>query len=223
MAGNFVASAAANAVGNLATEYAAPYVSYFFRFGKIVEDFKSGRNQLKLKKDRVQNDVDEAIRQTETADFPQVGRRAPLEGIEFLLSNDHFLPSESSKAAFSGIIKALSGDGVNMVGLYGMPGVGKTTLAEQVGKHAREQKLFDKVLIFTVSRTPNINKIQDKIAESLGLKFEAATEAGRAEELLRRLRSEQKMFIIVDDVWDPLEMKFIGIPFGDEHEGCKIF
>ncbi|XVF70701.1 hypothetical protein PTKIN_Ptkin11bG0183600 [Pterospermum kingtungense] len=62
---DFAASAAAGTVGNLATEYAAPYVSYFFRFGKIVEDFKNRKNQLELKKDRVKNDVDEATRQTE--------------------------------------------------------------------------------------------------------------------------------------------------------------
>ncbi|XVF70600.1 hypothetical protein PTKIN_Ptkin11bG0175800 [Pterospermum kingtungense] len=281
---DFAASAAAYTLGNLATEYASSYVSYFFRFRKIVEDFKNRRSQLELKKDRVQNDVDEAIRQTEviekdvqdwlmraekalgeaqnledeiersnkcfkwcpnwgwryslskkvakktlhisklleTSDFPRVGCRAPLEGIEFLLSNDHFLPSESSKAAFSGIIKALNSDGVNMVGLYGMPGVGKTTLAEQVGKQAREQKLFDKVVIFTVSQSPNIKNIQDKIAEALGLNFGASTEAGRAEELWRRLRGEKKILIIIDDVWDILELKHIGIPLGDDHKCCKI-
>ncbi|XVF70612.1 hypothetical protein PTKIN_Ptkin11bG0176900 [Pterospermum kingtungense] len=280
----FAASAAANTLGNLATDYASSYVSYFFRFGKIVEDFKNRKNQLELKKDRVKNDVDEAIRQTEviekdvqdwltkaekelgeaqnledeikrsikcfnwcpnwgwryclskkvakktlsisklleTSDFPRVGRRAPLEGIEFLLSNHHFLPSQSSNAALSGIIKALNSDGVNMVGLYGMPGVGKTTLAEQVGKHAREGKLFGKVVIFTVSQIPNIHKIQDKIAEALGLKFEATTDEGRAEELLRRLNGEQKILIIIDDVWDRLELKHIGIPLGEDHKGCKI-
>ncbi|XWS10859.1 hypothetical protein CRYUN_Cryun38cG0034100 [Craigia yunnanensis] len=64
MAAEFATSAAANIVGNLTTEYASPYVSYFFRFGKIVEEFKNQRKELELKKDRVKNDVDEAIRQT---------------------------------------------------------------------------------------------------------------------------------------------------------------
>ncbi|TYH74848.1 hypothetical protein ES332_D05G431900v1 [Gossypium tomentosum] len=54
-----------NTVGNLATEYASPYLSYFFRFGKIVEEFKIQRKALELKKDRVKNDVDAAIRRTE--------------------------------------------------------------------------------------------------------------------------------------------------------------
>ncbi|WRX28895.1 NB-ARC - like 10 [Theobroma cacao] len=109
-----------------------------------------------------------------------------------------------------------------MIGLYGMPGVGKTTLAEVVGKQAREQKLFDKVVIVTVSQTPNINKIQDKIAEILGLKYETNTEEGKAEELWRRLKDQKKMLIIVDDVWKEFKLQTIGIPFGGEHKGCKI-
>ncbi|WRX28894.1 NB-ARC - like 10, partial [Theobroma cacao] len=111
-----------------------------------------------------------------------------------------------------------------MIGLYGMPGVGKTTLAEVVGKQVqeKEQKLFDKVVIVTVSQTPDINKIQDKIADIFGLKFEKNSKEGKAEELWRRLKGEKKILIILDDVWKKLELQTIGIPFGGEHEGCKI-
>ncbi|XP_022735532.1 probable disease resistance protein At1g12280 [Durio zibethinus] len=282
MAAEFAASAAANAVGNLTTEYASPYVSYFFRFGKIVEEFKNRRNELELKSDRLKNDVEEAIRQNEviekdvldwlkraekeleetrcleaeiermkcfnwcpswgwrfclskkvakktisidkllvSCNFPQVGHRAPLEGIEFFTSKD-FMPNESSNFTFNEIIKALNTDGVNMIGLYGMPGVGKTTLAKEVGKHAKEQKLFDKVVMATMSQAPNLSKIQDKIAELLGLKFEASTKEGKAEELERRLQGVEKILIIIDDVWNEFKLQTAGIPFGVEQGGCKV-
>ncbi|XP_022735537.1 probable disease resistance protein At4g27220 [Durio zibethinus] len=282
MAAEFAASGAANAVGNLATEYASPYVGYFFRFGKIVEEFKNRRKELELKSDRVKNDVEEARRQNEviekdvqdwqqraetelketqsleaeierkkcfnwcpswgwryclskkvakktisinklleSCNFPRVGHLAPLQGIEFFPSKD-FMPNESSKFTFNEIIKALNTDGVNMIGLYGMPGVGKTTLAKEVGKHAKEQNLFHKVVMATMSQTPNINKIQDKFAELLGLKFKASTEEGKAEELRLRLLGVNKILIIIDDVWDDFKLRTIGIPFGVEHEGCKI-
>ncbi|XVF77836.1 hypothetical protein PTKIN_Ptkin14bG0079200 [Pterospermum kingtungense] len=282
MAAEFATSAAANAVGNLTAEYASPYVSYFFRYRKIVEEFKNQRKELEMKIDRVKNDVYEAIMQTEiiekdvqdwlkraekelketqsleaeiegkkcfnwcpswgwqycltkrvakktpylnklleSSNFQRVGHRAPLQGIEFLPSKD-FMPSRSSNSTFNEIIKALNTNGLNMIGLYGMPGVGKTTLAKEVGKHVKEKKLFDNVVMVTMSQTPTINKIQDKIAELFGLKFEASTDEGKAEELWRRLKGVKKILIIIDDVWNEFKLQTIGIPFGVEHEGCKI-
>ncbi|MFQ6657896.1 hypothetical protein Gotur_027377 [Gossypium turneri] len=105
----------------------------------------------------------------ETSNFAQVGYRGFLQGIEFITSTD-FMDSESSKSAFNQIMEAIKV--VNTIGLHGMPGVGKTTLAKEVGKHAREQKLFDKVVMFTMSQNPNIRTIQDKVAEMFGLEFQ---------------------------------------------------
>ncbi|XP_017985184.1 PREDICTED: probable disease resistance protein At4g27220 isoform X2 [Theobroma cacao] len=281
MAAEFVAAATAGTIGNLATEYASPYLSYFFHFGKIVEDFKNRRNELELKRHRVKNDVDEAIRQTEviekdvedwltrtekalgeaqnleaelernkcfswcpswgwryrlskrvakktlcisqlskTCNFQRVGHRAILPGLEFIPSKD-FMSSESSNSALKEIMDALKKGDVNMIGLYGMGGVGKTTLAKEVGKQAKQ--LFDKVVIVTVSQAPNVHNIQDKIADFLDLVFEKKTIEGKAEQLWLRIKDVKKILIILDDVWEELDLKAIGIPFGDDHNGCKIF
>ncbi|TYH74835.1 hypothetical protein ES332_D05G430800v1 [Gossypium tomentosum] len=157
----------------------------------------------------------------ETSNFAQVGYRRPLQGIEFITSTV-FMDSKSSKSAFNQIMEAINAKGVNMIGLHGMPGVGKTTLAKEVGKHAREQKSFDKVVMFTMSQNPNIRTIQDKVAEMFGLNFHTNTEEGRAEELFRSMQRVNEILVIVDDLWEEFKMETIGIPFGDEHEGCKI-
>ncbi|KAA3452945.1 putative disease resistance protein [Gossypium australe] len=155
----------------------------------------------------------------ETSNFAQVGYRRSLQGIEFITSTD-FMDSESSKSALNQIMEAIKV--VNMIGLHGMPGVGKTTLAKEVGKHAREQELFDKVVMFTMSQNPNIRTIQDKVAEMFGLNFHSNTEEGRAEELFRSMQGVKKILVIVDDLWEEFKLERIGIPFGDDHKGCKI-
>jgi disease resistance protein RPS2 len=108
-----------------------------------------------------------------------------------------------------------------MIGLYGMGGVGKTTLVKEVGRRAKELHLFDEVLIATVSQNPNATGIQDQMADSLDLKFDKKSKEGRAKELWQRLQGK-KMLIVLDDVWKDIDFQEIGIPFGDDHRGCKI-
>uniref|UniRef100_A0A6N2K8R6 AAA+ ATPase domain-containing protein n=1 Tax=Salix viminalis TaxID=40686 RepID=A0A6N2K8R6_SALVM len=166
----------------------------------------------------------ETLRKLEenSRDFrPKVSHKAPLQDIEFLPSKE-FTPSESSKEAFEQIMKALKDDNVNMIGLYGMGGVGKTTLVKEVGRRAIETQLFDEVLLATVSQNPNVTDIQDRIADRLRLQFDVKTKEGRADLLWQRLKKEKKLLVILDDVWKVVNLKEIGIPVGDDHRGCKV-
>jgi len=152
--------------------------------------------------------------------FPKVSHKTPLQDIEFLPS-EGLTPSESSNEAFEQIMKALKDDTVNIIGLYGMGGVGKTTLVKEVGRGAKELQLVDEVLIATVSQNPNVTDMQDQMADSLGLHFDGKSEKGRAGRLWQRLQGK-KMLIILDDAWKDIDLKEIGIPFGDAHRSCKI-
>ncbi|XP_022747894.1 probable disease resistance protein At4g27220 [Durio zibethinus] len=67
----------------------------------------------------------------------------------------------------------------------------------------------------------DIKKIQELIADELGLKFETQSEPGRAGELRNRLK-KSKVLVILDDIWDKLDMEALGVPYGGEHQGCKI-
>ncbi|KAJ6301128.1 hypothetical protein OIU77_015438 [Salix suchowensis] len=165
----------------------------------------------------------ETLRKLEekSKEFQKVSHKAPLQDIEFLPSKE-FTTSESSKEAFEQIMKALKADNVNMIGLYGMGGVGKTTLVREVGRRAKESQLFDVVLLATVSQNPNVMYIQDRMAESLGLDFDVKTIEGRAGRLWQRLETVKKLLVILDDVWKDVNLKEIGIPFGDDHRGCKV-
>lgn len=87
------------------------------------------------------------------------------------------MPSKSSEKAFNLIVEALKEDDVSMIGLYGMAGVGKTTLANEVGKKARELRIFYAVLI-CVSDSRH-KKHLNQIADILDLRFKKKTQEGR--------------------------------------------
>ncbi|KAK9024508.1 hypothetical protein V6N11_004667 [Hibiscus sabdariffa] len=187
----------------------------------------SWRYQLSKKAKKKTMDISELLETIST--FGQPGRvgypaTSTLPTIQFLCSKD-FVVSKSSKTAFNQIVQALKDDNISMVGLWGMGGVGKTTLVHEVGKQVQAQnpKLFDKVVITTVSQKPNFEAIQDQIAKYIG--FDMKTGDGRRseQELWLRLKKEERILIILDDVWTYVNIKEkIGIPVGEDHKGCKV-
>jgi len=56
----------------------------------------------------------------------------------------------------------------------------------------------------------------------LSLRFEETTILGRAQRLRQRIKMEKSILIILDNIWTILDLKIVGIPFGNEHNGCKL-
>ncbi|GAY62531.1 hypothetical protein CUMW_218560 [Citrus unshiu] len=100
-----------------------------------------------------------------------------------------------------------------------MGGVGKTTLVKQVAKKVMEDKLIDEVVMAEVTQNPDPQKIQDKLASDLGMKFDLNDSIHhRASRLRERLKQEKRVLIILDNIWTKLELDAVGIPSGDVDE-----
>ncbi|XP_058000241.1 uncharacterized protein LOC110660410 isoform X5 [Hevea brasiliensis] len=119
------------------------------------------------------------------------------------------------------IMDSLRDPDLNMIGVYGMGGVGKTTLAREVHRRAQYDKLFDVVIFVTVSQSLELRRIQAEVAEVLGLDLHEEGILLRANRLYERLNKE-KILIILDDIWTKLQLEEVGIPFGPDCNGCKI-
>ncbi|XP_038691629.1 probable disease resistance protein At1g61310 [Tripterygium wilfordii] len=132
---------------------------------------------------------------------------------------------ESRKPVLDQIVDVLKDESIDVVVLSGVEGIGKTTLAKEAAKKAKEMQLFDHVIMALVSKNVNLREIQDQIADMLGLKFTEGSNYGRARRLSSRIKSENKILIILDDVSKSLDLESVGIPYGDnlgDGKVCKI-
>ncbi|KAI9100869.1 hypothetical protein K1719_023993 [Acacia pycnantha] len=135
-------------------------------------------------------------------EFDKMVRPAELPGIKYHASSKDLIDFESRKEKVKELVKVLEEGNHDMIGLQGMGGTGKTTLATQVGKKLEESKSFEKVIFVVVSNPPDVNKIRGDIARQLGLKLEERVEADHSKLLWSRIsNNEKKLLIILDDVW----------------------
>ncbi|PHT37274.1 hypothetical protein CQW23_24974 [Capsicum baccatum] len=130
----------------------------------------------------------------------------------------------SRKLTEDEVMEALRNERVNIVGICGMGGVGKTTMVEKIRRRVRQEKLFNDIVMVTVSQQLNLKKIQGEIARGVGLTLEGDDLLQRGDELRSRLMSKDShVLVILDDVWEVVDLKRLGIPRCNDHNyWCKV-
>ncbi|KAH7690496.1 P-loop containing nucleoside triphosphate hydrolase protein [Dioscorea alata] len=150
-------------------------------------------------------------------------KRSPPSTIDSLLFNEDYVIFNSRKSHEEKILEALKDDVVHLIGLCGMGGVGKTTLVKEVAKQAREHGLFGEVVMVTVSQNKDLKKIQNDIAECLGFHLKEENVEVRAIKLAERIiATENKVLVILDDLWKMLDLSKVRIPRPQVGITCKV-
>ncbi|XP_074269650.1 uncharacterized protein LOC141592752 [Silene latifolia] len=157
-------------------------------------------------------------------DLTRPMRRAEMEGIP-----TNFVGLESRNELLRKIVKALASNDVQAVGVYGMGGSGKSTLAKEI-VNSKANGIFQKTIMVEISESPNIEFIQDQIADGLDLPlYDLHGIPQKATRLYNRLKQGEqseggrndtikKILIVLDNIWKEIDLLQIGIPC----EYCKL-
>ncbi|CAH8252030.1 unnamed protein product [Arabidopsis lyrata] len=116
-------------------------------------------------------------------------------------------------------------DGSGILGLYGMGGVGKTTLLTKINNNfSKIGDRFDVVIWVVVSRSSTVRKIQRDIAEKVGLggmEWGERNDNQTAVDIHNVLR-RRKFVLLLDDIWEKVNLKAVGVPYPSKDNGCKV-
>ncbi|KAF2282609.1 hypothetical protein GH714_043737 [Hevea brasiliensis] len=120
---------------------------------------------------------------------------------------------------FDKIQEFLMMDDVSVIGIWGMGGVGKTTLVAHIHNVLLQRQ--ENVYWVTVSQDFSIYKLQNSIAKTIG--FDLSNEDDlkkRAAKLSKALSEKQEFVLILDDLWNYFPLKEVGILAREK--GCKL-
>ncbi|KAJ7950404.1 Disease resistance protein [Quillaja saponaria] len=176
------------------------------------------RHQLSRSAKKMAKDVVE-LKEKEPP-IERVAYRPSLQGLASTsaAASRGFTTFKSRMSIVEVIMEALMDPSVNMIGVYGLGGVGKTALVKEIAVKAKEANVFDVVVIAVVTQTPDLKRIQSEIADLLGLKFDEESVLGRASRLRERINKEKKILVILDDIWGRIDLEEVGIPFQEDYK-----
>ncbi|RVW84136.1 putative disease resistance protein [Vitis vinifera] len=134
-------------------------------------------------------------------------------------------PTVGLESTFDKVWRSLEEEDVGMIGLYGLGGVGKTTLLTQINNHfLKTSHSFDVVIWVVVSKTPNLERVQNEIWEKVGFcddKWKSKSRHEKAKEIWRAL-CKKRFVMLLDDMWEQMDLLEVGIPPPDQQNKSKL-
>ena len=190
-------------VQTLETKYEKKYKN---QKGKLLDQLFS-RKRVKLSKDMVK-------KCTKLHELWSEGSLALVKKLPEPVITMH-APKIEDKSSLHVAVKDVLGylqiPDVRRVGLWGMVGVGKTTIMQNVNNNADIAKMFDIVIWLTVSKDWSIEKLQRAIMERLKMNVEDITEPNEVAQRISTELEGKNHLLLLDEVWEVFDLHKIGI------------
>ncbi|PRQ36868.1 putative P-loop containing nucleoside triphosphate hydrolase, leucine-rich repeat domain, L [Rosa chinensis] len=168
------------------------------------------RHQLSRKSTKL---VQEVVELFGKKDFANIAYDVSPEEV-CVISTKDYEAFDSRTSVVKKIMDELRNSDTDIIGVYGIGGVGKTTLVKEVYRQAiKDKKLFDDVVIIVdVKQISDLEGIQKKIVDKLGMDIVGDESIDRrARRLCDRLK-DKRALIILDDVVERIDLEVVGLP-----------
>ncbi|KAF7840380.1 cyclic phosphodiesterase-like [Senna tora] len=126
-------------------------------------------------------------------------------------------PYPTRRPILDDFMKALANPHTHIIGVIGSKDEIEDRFIPKVRRRIERDKVFDVVLTVTISKKPDLNKIQDEIAGQLGFNFNKKSKGERACEVLGRIKQEKNILVILLDVYKALDFEAIPHPESTKH------
>ncbi|CAK7345780.1 unnamed protein product [Dovyalis caffra] len=118
----------------------------------------------------------------------------------------------------SKVLAHIRSEKIHQIGIWGMGGVGKTTVVKALNNLPEISITFEIVIWVTVSSQGSIDKIQKDVARRLSINVNDADPIHTVANKIYQILSSKKFLLLLDDVWRSLDLGDIGIPNLNEQE-----
>ncbi|KAK7858738.1 disease resistance protein rps5 [Quercus suber] len=135
-----------------------------------------------------------------------------------------FVGQSTTERTIERVREHLLDENFRRIAVYGMGGIGKTTVMKQINNDlSKERDKFDNIIWVTVSKSSSVFKLQEDIARKLKLDLtDSEDETTRAGKLNNELKNWKRYVLILDDMWEAFHLEDVGIPEPTPTNGCRL-
>ncbi|XP_057497685.1 disease resistance protein RPS2-like [Actinidia eriantha] len=198
-------------VQNLETEYRKGH-KYLCGMCPFIKLRKLGKRIVETTEDvvRVKNDMAELKQHTEV----MTERRPEPVATDIVELN-------SLRQNVQELLKLLGDTKLKRIGIWGMKGVGKTTLMKKLYVEANKNGRFGVVILVSFQGKDSVTNIQDELVRELKLNANGGRETQVADTISRKLEN-MKYLVLIDEVFSAINLDDVGLS-GSHKYGKVVF